>query len=112
MKTEKSPPTQCWLAPDCAFPSGTDRYDPLPVMAAASSRPKGYLDKRIWLAYLVLFTISVPWYWDSESEALIAGIPAWVATTVVTSIFICLLTAWLLARRWPEGEPSDHGRHE
>lgn len=81
-------------------------------MTAASSKPRSYLDVRIWLAYLVLFAISIPWYWDPESEMLIAGIPAWVATTLITSLVICLLTAWLLARRWPEDEPTEPSRHE
>ena len=68
-----------------------------------------YLDGRIWLIYAALFSISIPWYWDPNSDRTLWGLPLWVGVTLVSSFLISLFTAWLLVFRWPgEERPQAH----
>ena len=63
-----------------------------------------YLSLRIWAVYLVLFGISIPWYWPAEDARMVAGFPLWVVVSVLGSAAISCFTAWLFMRRWPSDE--------
>lgn len=61
----------------------------------------------IWLTYLVLLVLAVPWYWGMlpfEGTPLWFGVPAWFCVSVIVSAATSTLTAALLWRRWPHEE--------
>ena len=60
--------------------------------------------RRILLAYLVLFGLAVPWYWQFlpiPTDSLLLGMPIWAFGATVGSLAISLFSAWILLRRWP-----------
>jgi hypothetical protein len=66
----------------------------------------------IWVIYLVLFAIAVPWYWTFsfmpiEQTAVWIGFPAWVVVSVAGSFLISCFTALLWVRFWPEEDEDD-----
>lgn len=60
----------------------------------------------VWLAYLLLLAIGIPWYWPSHDRTIWFGMPAWVVVAIAASTLASCLTAWLLLRPWP-GEDSE-----
>ena len=58
----------------------------------------------IWIGYLVLFAIAVPWYWPEGYDRVWLGFPVWVIVSVVTSLAISVYTSWLFIKHWPEQE--------
>ena len=70
-----------------------------------------YLRWWIWVTYLVLFLLSVPWYWTflPQRDLFWLGLPIWVVAAIAGSFTISLFTAWLLCRPWPnEREDRDN----
>ena len=65
----------------------------------------------VWVAYLVLLAVGVPWYWPEGVMILWFGLPAWLVTAVAASTGVSLLTAVVLRRRWP-GEDEPPGRED
>ncbi len=56
----------------------------------------------IWLVYLLLFALSVPWYLPAnEAPALWLGLPYWVVLSVLAVFAIACFTAWVIQRHWP-----------
>jgi len=58
------------------------------------------LSIRVWLVYLVLLLIAVPWYWPDDELEVWAGVPAWVFVSVVASVATSAYTAWLFLTHW------------
>ena len=59
-------------------------------------------------AYLVLFTLGVPWYFpEGQTQPLVCGIPMWAAVSLGCSVAISALTAYLALRRWPDVGKGD-----
>ena len=55
----------------------------------------------IWLVYLVLFAVAVPWYWpESFRGPLVGGLPLWVAVTVGSIFLLAAWTAFVITRYW------------
>ena len=76
------------------------------------SPKRSYLAGWIWLVYLVLFGIAIPWYWqfpgfDKIADAIWLGFPAWVVVAVLGSASISTFTAWLWLKYWPEDEEDE-----
>jgi len=68
--------------------------------------------RRILLAYLVLFGLAVPWYWQFlplPKDGLLFGMPVWAFGATVGSLAISLFSSWILLRRWPCEESQDAG---
>ena len=65
---------------------------------------------RVWLIYLLLLILAVPWYWTWVPGAtrLVWGFPLWVVSALAGSLVVSCYTGWLLARPWPE-EKADGG---
>ena len=66
--------------------------------------------RQILLAYLVLFSVAVPWYWQFlpiADDALVLGMPAWAFGATIGSLSISLFSAWILSSRWPCEEACD-----
>ena len=60
-----------------------------------------YLSLPVWLTYLALFTIGIPWDWPEGDATLWLGMPAWVVVAIGVSVAISIFTACLLNRSWP-----------
>ena len=76
-------------------------------MMKRSSR--SYLDWRIWLAYALLFTIGVPWYWPADDARTLLGMPLWATVAMIVSVCLSILTAWLYLCYWPGADDADSG---
>ncbi len=59
------------------------------------------------LLYLLLLAGAVPWYWPADHRVLWFGLPAWVVVAIGVSCAASILTAALLARRWPGEDGGD-----
>jgi hypothetical protein len=61
----------------------------------------------IWLVYLLLFALSVPWYLPAdEAPRLWLGLPYWVVISLLAVLAIAGFTAWVLQRHWPLDEEA------
>ena len=59
----------------------------------------------IWLVYLALFALSIPWYLpEADQPALWLGLPYWVVLSLLACLGIAVFTAWVIWRFWPEDE--------
>ena len=71
-----------------------------------------YLSRTVWLTYLILLLIVVPWYWrffPGAAMRIWCGVPMWVAVSVVATAVVSVFTAWLLlTRRWPGEDEADN----
>lgn len=68
---------------------------------------RDYLPSRVWLVYLALFAIGIPWYWAEDDDRLVLGFPLWALVSFLSCVAIASLTAWLFLFRWPEDETED-----
>jgi len=51
-----------------------------------------------FLVYIILLTLAVPWYWDSDSQLIWFGFPAWVVTSVLISLVASIVTCVIFLR--------------
>ncbi len=59
----------------------------------------------IWLVYLGLFALSIPWYLaDSLAMQLIFGIPFWVMTSILAILLAALFTIWAVHKFWKDNK--------
>ena len=57
----------------------------------------------VWLVYLVLYAIAVPWYWPPDFQGpVVAGFPLWVAVTLVSVLALAVFTCWVIFQCWQE----------
>ena len=55
----------------------------------------------VWLIYLLLFAITIPWYWPAGYIGpLVLGLPLWVATTLGGVVLLALWTVFTIGRYW------------
>ena len=43
----------------------------------------------------------IPWYWPKDSHWVMAGLPVWVITSLVSSGLASAWTAWIIMHYWP-----------
>ena len=79
---------------------GKTGHDPL-LFPASMSRSSGFFSIRVWIVYLILFVIGIPWYWPSGDERIFLGFPLWVVVTIAVSFVISCYTARLFWNHWP-----------
>jgi len=65
----------------------------------------------LWITYLILLAVGIPWYWPEGDTTLWLGLPAWVVTAIVASAAISALTVMALKNPWP-GEDDSQGEEE
>ena len=62
----------------------------------------------IWLIYLGLFVLSVPWYLPAdETPALWFGLPIWVVLSLAAIFAVSCFTLWAVPRLWPAADDED-----
>jgi hypothetical protein len=62
----------------------------------------------IWLVYVVLFALSIPWYLPADdTPAIWLGLPYWVVVSLMACFAIACFTAFVVQRCWPDDEPED-----
>ncbi len=67
----------------------------------------------IWLVYVVLFALSIPWYLPKGSTPQIWwGLPRWVIASLLAALGIALFTAFVVNRYWRDAEPSARATRE
>jgi len=66
-----------------------------------------YLRWSTWSVYGLLAALGIPWYWKSEQEVVLLGMPLWALVSLGAGLLASIYTAWLLLRFWPlEDEAS------
>ncbi len=59
----------------------------------------------IWIVYLFLFSVSVPWYLPKEIPPKVwLGLPHWVVISLTAIIGITLFTVFVVYRFWGDDE--------
>jgi hypothetical protein len=57
----------------------------------------------IWLVYLGLFALSIPWYLPAdEAPMLWLGVPYWVLISLLAVLAIACFTVFVVSRYWPD----------
>lgn len=57
--------------------------------------------KWIWVFYVALLVVGVPWYWPREDRSNLWGVPLWVCVAVGCSFLASLVTlAALFSEKW------------
>ena len=53
----------------------------------------------IWLVYLLLYALAIPWYWpEGYRGPLILGFPLWVAVSLGAVLLLAAWTVWVIRR--------------
>ena len=59
----------------------------------------------IWVVYLLLFAVAVPWYWPTGYRGpLLLGLPLWAAVSLGAVVLMALWTGFVIRRWWREEE--------
>lgn len=59
----------------------------------------------IWLVYLALFALAVPWYLPAiTAERYLLGLPLWVTVSLGASVLIALFTVYVIQSFWADDE--------
>jgi len=61
------------------------------------------------VAYLLLFLVAVPWYWEEGGSKPVLGMPLWAVVSIGVSFLISCLTAWTAFRTWPSDGDNEEG---
>ena len=57
----------------------------------------------VWVVYLLLFAVAVPWYWPTGYRGpLVLGLPLWTAVTLGAVVLMALWTGFVIRRWWRE----------
>ena len=65
------------------------------------------LPRLLALGFALLFIAAVPWYWPAHDQETLLGLPRWVVVSIVASVLISCLTAWVFLRHWPGGDGDE-----
>ena len=59
----------------------------------------------IWITYVGLFLLSIPWYLPRKTQPLLwLGLPYWVLISLLVTVAIALFTVFVIRRYWSENE--------
>lgn len=62
----------------------------------------------VWLAYLALFGLSIPWYLPSgTAPTLWLGVPYWVVISLACCVLIASLNVFVINRHWTEDDEDE-----
>ena len=57
----------------------------------------------VWLIYLLLFSLSIPWYLPSKVAVdLVFGLPLWLVTCIMVIVIMALFTIWIANKYWKD----------
>jgi hypothetical protein len=57
----------------------------------------------VWLIYLFLFALSIPWYLPEHHEMqLHFGLPAWLISCVAAVLLMALFSVWMITKYWKD----------
>ncbi|MBT5874377.1 MAG: hypothetical protein HOH43_13235 [Candidatus Latescibacteria bacterium] len=61
----------------------------------------------IWLTYLALFGLSIPWYLPSDAPPILwFGLPHWVVISLIATFVIACFTAMIIYLYWPNEDKA------
>ena len=82
--------------------AGLNEEDFAPLKA--EPRRRGW----IWLVYLGLYALAIPWYWPAGYRGpLVLGLPLWVACTLGAMVLLAAWTSWVIFYCWRDEEGAD-----
>ena len=55
----------------------------------------------IWIVYILLFALSIPWYLRDPAPRIWLGLPHWVVLSLAAVVAVALFTAFVTWRCWP-----------
>lgn len=57
----------------------------------------------VWLVYLGLFALSIPWYLPAQLEMqLVLGLPFWLVACIFVIVIMAFFTIWIIHKYWKE----------
>ena len=57
----------------------------------------------IWVVYLLLLAVAVPWYWPTGYRGpLVLGLPLWTAVSLGAVVLMALWTGFVIRLWWQE----------
>jgi hypothetical protein len=56
----------------------------------------------IWVVYVLLFALSIPWYVRDPAPRVWLGLPHWVLLSLTAVFGVALFTAFVVWRYWPQ----------
>lgn len=86
----------------------------MPLSLSKSKKNQPYQFWWVWLGYLSLFALSIPWYLEKGSRPQIwLGLPHWVVISLAAVIGVAVFTVFVIHRTWREDEAvSPEAKHE
>lgn len=67
----------------------------------SNERSRSRAVRGTWVAYVLLFAFSVPWYFPAGSgEPFVLGFPLWCFVSLCCYVGVALLTIWRIDRLW------------
>lgn len=74
-----------------------------PDQAMVSPREEPLRHAWIWVVYLVLYALSIPWYWPpGERPSLWFGLPSWIVVSILATAGIAVFTVFVIQRYWTD----------
>lgn len=74
---------------------------PAPEVEGLRDEPRRH--PLIWVVYLLLLAVAVPWYWPTGYRGpLVLGLPLWAAVSLGAVVLMALWTAFVIGRWWRE----------
>lgn len=59
-----------------------------------SSRPL------VWVGFVTLLLLAIPWYLPAAAETLVLGLPLWVSLCLSANLALAIYTTWVIRRYW------------
>ena len=101
------------LSPSATGPDGGDPVCPAGIadvdavvagQLPCEPRKRGW----IWIVYVVLYTIAIPWYWPAGFRGpLVLGVPLWAAVSLMGVVALGVWTTFVIFRYWVDREEGD-----
>ncbi len=71
----------------------------------------------IWVVYLGLFAVVIPWYVPSDAPVRYwLGLPHWAVVSLAAQFAVAVFTLFVVARYWsdapPDNDAGDAGEHD
>ena len=66
---------------------------------------KDIFPRWVWLVFVLLFSLSSPWYLsDQLAMKIVLGLPFWVITAILAMLAVSFFTVFVIYKYWTDSE--------